>query len=131
MDINNPETVAEVTAAFAQYEAALITAGAATLDRLFWDSPLTIRYGAGETLYGVPAIRAFNAKRQPLGPARSLKNTVITTFGGTFATVSTLFVDVPRGKIGRQQQCWVRLPEGWRVVAAHVSVIDDEPERET
>ena len=129
MVINDPQTVAEVSAAFARYEAALIEPDAAALDELFWDSPFTIRYGAGEALYGHAAIQAFNATRPPLRDRR-LDKTVITTFGCDFATVSTLFVDASPEKTGRQQQSWARAPEGWRVVAAHVSVLDQhESER--
>ena len=128
MVINDPQTVAEVSAAFARYEAALIEPDAAALDELFWDSPFTIRYGAGEALHGHAAIQAFNATRPPLRDRR-LDKTVITTFGRDFATVSTLFLDASPGKIGRQQQSWARAPEGWRVVAAHVSVLDQH-ERE-
>lgn len=124
MDINASDTVAEVRAAFELYETSLVTADAATLDRLFWDSALTIRYGVDEVLYGHPAIKAFNWKRRALGPDQRLEDTIITTFGRDFATVSTLFVDVPLGKIGRQMQTWVRFADGWHVAAAHVSVID-------
>jgi hypothetical protein len=125
MDVNIPEIVAEVTAAFERYEAALIANDVATLDELFWSSPQTIRYGIGENLYGTAEILAFRTGRSPAGLARTLSRTVITTFGRDAATASTLFErpGAP-GRIGRQMQTWIRLPEGWRVVAAHVSVID-------
>jgi hypothetical protein len=125
MDVNIPEIVAEVTAAFERYEAALIANDVATLDELFWSSPQTIRYGIGENLYGTAEILAFRTARSPAGLARTLSRTVITTFGRDAATASTLFerAGAP-GRIGRQMQTWIRLPEGWRVVAAHVSVID-------
>ena len=124
MTINDPATHAEVSAAFARYEAALTTNDVATLDDLFWDSPHTIRYGANENLYGIDAIRAFRRARPAAGLDRTLAQMVITTFGTDFATASTLFHRAP-GKIGRQMQSWARLPQGWRIVAATVSVIDE------
>ena len=125
MQINDPKVVAEVEAAFAEYEAALVGNDVATLTRLFWNSPLTIRYGIAEILYGADEIAAFRGARAPVGLARSLSRTVITTFGDDFATASTLFRrDSVPGKVGRQMQSWARLPEGWRIVAAHVSLID-------
>ncbi len=125
MKINDPETVAEVEAAFARYEEALVTNDVASLGELFWRGPLTIRYGIAEILYGSDEIAAFRAARSPAGLARSLARTVITTYGDDFATASTLFhrETIP-GKVGRQMQSWARMPEGWRIVAAHVSVID-------
>src|SRR5208337_3748553 len=124
MDINLPEVKAQVEAAFATYEAALVGNDVDTLQGLFWDSDLTIRYGAGENLYGYDAIGAFRAARSPVGLARTTSRTVITTFGRDFATASTLFHrDSAPGKVGRQMQTWVRTSDGWRVVAAHVSVI--------
>jgi hypothetical protein len=127
MEINIPSVVAEVTAAFLKYEAALVSNDVAGLDALFWDSPLTIRYGGGENLYGINEIRAFRAGRSAAGLMRGLERTVITTFGQDFATASTLFRrDTAVGKIGRQMQSWVRTQEGWRVVAASVSVIAED-----
>lgn len=124
MDINLPEVKAEVEAAFAEYEKALISNDVETLDRLFLDSPNTIRYGAGENLYGYAEIAAFRAARPSVGLERSLERTVITTYGRDMATAWTMFrrPSLP-GKIGRQSQVWMRTPDGWRVVAAHVSVI--------
>lgn len=124
MQINRPEVVAEVEAAFARYETALVTNDVATLTELFWNSPYTIRYGIGENLYGAAEIMAFRGARSPVGLARRISRTVITTYGDDFATASTLFEreSVP-GKIGRQMQTWVKMAEGWRVVAAHVSLI--------
>jgi hypothetical protein len=126
MKINDPDVVAEVEAAFARYEAALIGNDVDTLTALFWKSPLTIRYGIGEILYGSDEIAAFRAARSPVGLARELSRTVITTYGDDFATASTLFhrVTVP-GRVGRQMQSWARMSEGWRIVAAHVSLIDE------
>jgi hypothetical protein len=125
MDINLPDVKAEVEAAFARYEAALVSNDVDALQALFWDSPLTIRYGIGENLYGHDEIGAFRAARSPVGLARTTSRTVITTYGRDFATASTLFhrETVP-GKVGRQMQTWARTPDGWRVVAAHVSVIE-------
>jgi hypothetical protein len=125
MEIDLPEVVAEVTAAFALYEKALVSNDVATLDALFHDDPRTIRYGGGENLYGFAEIMAFRAARPSAGLARTLSKTVISTYGRDFAVASTLY-DRPSfpGKIGRQMQTWVRFPEGWRVVAAHVSMID-------
>jgi Protein of unknown function (DUF3225) len=125
MDINLPDVRAEVEAAFARYEAALVSNDVATLQALFWRSDHTIRYGIAENLYGSGEISAFRAARSPIGLARRISRTVITTFGRDFATASTLFErDTVAGKVGRQMQTWARLPEGWRVVAAHVSLID-------
>jgi hypothetical protein len=126
MEINNPAVLAEVEAVFGAYEAALVENNVATLDALFWSDARTIRYGITESLYGYEAIAAFRSARSAAGLARSLERTVITTYGRDFATASTLFRrDAAKGRIGRQMQSWVRMPEGWRVVAAHVSIIDE------
>ena len=126
MEIDLPDVVAEVTAAFARYDKALMENDVATLNAIFQDDPRTIRYGIGENLYGFAEISAFRAARSPLNLMRTLSRTQITTYGRDFATASTLFKrDGTVGRIGRQMQTWVRLPEGWRVVAAHVSLIDD------
>lgn len=123
-EINLPEVVAEVTAAFQRYEVALNTNDVALLDELFWNSPLTLRYGIGENLYGYDQIAAFRSARSPAGLARRIYSTVITTYGRDMATANTLFEREATGtKIGRQSQTWMRTPEGWRVVAAHVSLI--------
>ena len=126
MEIDVPEVVAQVRAAFERYEQALVTNDVAALGAMFHDDPRTIRYGGAENLYGFRAIEAFRAARSPAGLARTIAKTVITTYGHDFAVTSTLFrrVSTP-GKVGRQMQTWVRLPEGWRVVAAHVSLIDE------
>jgi hypothetical protein len=121
LELNLPDVVAEVSAAFAAYEQALVTNDVAVLDELFWDSPHTIRYGATESLYGYAAIQAFRAARPSVGLERTLRNTVITTFGRDLATANTEFER--NGRIGRQSQTWARMPEGWRVVSAHVSVL--------
>jgi hypothetical protein len=126
MDIDLPDVVAEVRAAFAQYETALVANDVATLDALFADDPRTIRYGATENLYGYSEIKAFRAARSPAGLARTLSKTAITTFGRDFAVASTLFHRATaRGRVGRQTQTWVRLDGRWQVVAAHVSMIEE------
>jgi hypothetical protein len=126
MEIDLPEVVGEVKAAFDAYEMALVSNDVATLDALFHDDTRTIRYGGGENLYGYAAIKSFRAARSPAGLARTLAKTAISTYGRDYAVASTLFhrTSAP-GKVGRQMQTWVRFPEGWRVVAAHVSVIDE------
>lgn len=125
MEIDLPHVRAEVEAAFARYETALGANDVETLEAIFRDDPRTIRYGIGENLYGMDAIRAFRRARSPVGLARRIEHTVITTYGRDFATASTLFYrDTAPGKVGRQMQSWVRFPDGWRVVAAHVSLID-------
>lgn len=125
MEIDIPEVKAELQAAFARYEAALIGNDVATLDALFWPDARTIRYGANENLYGIDEISAFRAARSPVGLARRLERTVITTYGRSFGTAATLFRrDNAPGRVGRQMQTWVRFADGWRVVAAHVSVIE-------
>jgi hypothetical protein len=119
-----PDVVAEVKAEFDRYEQALVTNDVAALNALFAEDERTIRFGGGENLYGYAAIEAFRAARSPQGLARTLSRTVISTYGRDFAVVSTLFHRPSMaGKVGRQMQTWVRLPQGWRVVAAHVSVI--------
>ena len=123
MDINLPDVLAEVRAAFERYEDALVNNRTEVLDELFWDSPHTVRYGAGENLLGIEAIRNFRAARSPAGLARQLSKTVITTYGRDSATAMTQFQRVGNPLCGRQSQTWVRFPEGWRVVAAHVSLI--------
>jgi hypothetical protein len=125
MDVDLPDVLAEVTAQFARYEQALVNNDVAVLGELFRDDPRTLRYGIGENLYGYGAISAFRAARSPVGLGRTTDNTVITTYGRDSAVASTLFYrDSMPGRVGRQMQTWVRFPEGWRIVAAHVSVID-------
>jgi Protein of unknown function (DUF3225) len=126
MDIDRPEVVAEVRAAFDAYEKALVANDVETLGALFHRDPRTIRYGVGENLYGYAEIEAFRAARSPAGLSRALSRTVITTYGRDFALASTLFHRASAaGKVGRQMQTWVRFDEGWRVVAAHVSIIEE------
>jgi hypothetical protein len=125
MEIDRPEVVAEVKDAFGRYEQALVSNDVAALNAFFRDDARTIRYGAGENLYGASEIKAFRAARSPVALGRTLSRTVITTYGRDFAVAATLYErpSAP-GKIGRQMQTWVKFPEGWRVVAAHVSLID-------
>ncbi|ADU68118.1 oxalurate catabolism protein HpxZ [Pantoea sp. At-9b] len=122
-NIDRPAIVAEVTAAFYRYEQALVSNDVAVLDELFWHDSRTVRLGAGENLYGIEEIRAFRAARPSAGLDRDLRHTVITTFGDDYAVCSTEFTRAGTEKIGRQQQTWVRLPCGWRIVAAQVSLM--------
>jgi 1-carboxybiuret hydrolase subunit AtzH-like protein len=126
LQIDSPDVVAEVRAAFERYERAVVTNDVATLDEIFRNDPRTMRYGQSENLYGYKEIAAFRAARPSAGLARTLSRTVITTFGRDFAVASTLFhrTTAP-GKVGRQTQTWVRFAEGWRVVVAHVSLIEE------
>ena len=127
MEVDLPDVLAEVTAQFARYEAALASNDVAVLDELFRDDKRSLRYGVGENLYGYEAIKSFRAARSPIGLGRSTDKTVITTYGRDTAVASTLFYrDAWSGsKVGRQMQTWIRFPEGWRIVAAHVSIIDE------
>jgi ketosteroid isomerase-like protein len=126
MEIDLPEIVAEVKAAFERYERAVVSNDVETLDQLFRDDARTSRYGATENLYGYDEIKKFRAARSPVGLARTLSRTVITTYGRDYAVASTLSrrASAP-GKIGRQTQTWVRCPDGWRVVVGHVSMMDE------
>jgi hypothetical protein len=126
MQVDLPDVLAEVSEQFARYEKALVNNDIAVLGELFRDDPRTLRYGIGENLYGYGAISAFRAARPPAGLMRKIDKTVITTYGRDTAVASTLFYrDSTPGKVGRQMQTWVRFPEGWRIVAAHVSIIDE------
>jgi hypothetical protein len=127
MDINLPDVLAEVTAVFDRYETALVTNDVAVLDELFWDSSHTLRYGVGENLYGYDDIKAFRAGRPAHGLERSILKTVITTYGRDFATANVEFQRTGGNKTGRQSQTWMRTPQGWRVVAAHVSLLATPP----
>lgn len=121
--INLPDVLREITAVFERYEDALVHNKVEVLDELFWPTPSTVRYGVGENLVGIEQIRAFRAARPTSGLARTLANTVITTFGRDFATAMTEYTRPGMPGRGRQSQTWVRCDEGWRVVAAHVSVL--------
>lgn len=123
MDINLPDVLAEVTAQFDRYETALVRNDVAVIDQLFWNSPHTLRYGATENLYGYDAIKAFRAGRPAQGLERTLLITVITTYGRDMATANVEFQRAGGVKTGRQSQTWLRTRDGWRVVAAHVSLL--------
>jgi hypothetical protein len=126
MEVDLPDVLAEVTAQFERYERALLTKEVAVLDQLFRDDARTLRYGIGENLYGYREVTAFRAARSPAGLMRKTAKTLITTYGRDTAVASTLFYrDSAPGKVGRQMQTWVRFPEGWQIVAAHVSIIDE------
>ena len=132
MEVDLPDVLSEVTEQFARYEQALVTNDVAALGELFRADPRTLRYGIGENLYGHEAIAAFRAARSPLGLMRRTANTVITTYGRDSAVASTLFYrDSAPGKVGRQMQTWVRFAEGWKIVAAHVSIIDEPRDQKT
>jgi hypothetical protein len=125
LKINLPEVVAEVAAAYERYEAALAANDVAVLNEIFWKDPLTIRYGTAENLYGHDEIAAFRSSRTPAGTPKKRSRTVVTTYGTDMGTVNTLFGrDSASNKIGRQSQTWLRTSDGWRVVCAHVSVIN-------
>ena len=124
LPVNLPEVLADVHAVFARYEEALVHNRTEVLDELFWHAEAVVRYGTGENLVGLAAIRAFRAARPSAGLARTLANTVITTYGRDFATAMTEFHRAGSPKVGRQSQTWVRFDEGWRVVAAHVSMLE-------
>ncbi len=122
-NIDRPAILAEVNAAFYRYEQALITNDTVVLDELFWHDPRTVRFGAGENLYGIDEIREFRASRPAQGLDRDLQNTVITTYGDDMAIASTEFRREGSEKIGRQMQTWIKMPSGWKIVAAHVSLM--------
>jgi hypothetical protein len=123
MVVNDPVAMAELTQAFAEYEQALVTNDIATLDRLFWNSPHTLRYGVGENLYGFDAIQAFRNGRSAQGLERTVTRTALSTFGADYGVANIEFIRAGSERIGRQSQTWVRFNEGWRVVAAHVSLM--------
>jgi hypothetical protein len=126
MEIDLPDVLAEVTAQFQRYEKALVSNDVAVLDELFHKDARTLRYGIAENLYGYGEIASFRAARSPVGLMRRTARTIVTSYGRDVAVASTLFYrDTLRGKVGRQMQTWVRFAEGWRIVAAHVSVIDE------
>jgi hypothetical protein len=132
MDVDLPDVLAEVTAQFERYEKALVSNDVAVLDELFRADKRSLRYGVGENLYGHDEIMAFRAARSPIGLGRKTARTLITTYGRDTAVASTLFYreSLP-GKVGRQMQTWIRFPEGWRIVAAHVSIINEPPDQKT
>ncbi|UFH48931.1 oxalurate catabolism protein HpxZ [Pseudomonas sp. KNUC1026] len=121
--IDQPQVLAEVTAAFERYEQALVSNDTAVLDELFWNDERTVRLGATENLYGITAIRAFRNARLAAGLQRALRNTVITTYGDAFALCSTEFTREGSERVGRQQQTWVKMKGRWRIVGAQVSLM--------
>jgi len=123
LEINNPEVVAEVTEAFQRYERALVTNDVAVLDTLFWNSPTTLRFGIGENLYGYDAIAAFRNGRPIVDLTRRLMNTVISSYGRDMATANTEFQREGSTLTGRQSHVWLRTEQGWRIAAAHVSLM--------
>src|SRR5215469_4650997 len=126
MEIDLPDVVAEVTAQFQRYEQALVSNDVAVLDELFHKDARTLRYGIAENLYGHSEIASFRSARSPVGLMRNTARTIITSYGRDMAVASTLFYrDSLPGKVGRQMQTWVRFPQGWRIVAAHVSIIEE------
>src|ERR1700686_5637472 len=132
MQVDLPDVLAEVTAQFERYEKALVANDVAVLDELFHDDARTLRYGIGENLYGYDAITAFRAARSPAGLMRRTEKTIITTYGRDTAVASTVFYrDSAPGRVGRQMQTWVRFAEGWKIVAAHVSIIDQPKDQKT
>ena len=122
MKINDPKVVAEVTAAFQRYQDAILANDVTVLNELFWDNALTLRYGIGENLYGHAAIAGYRSTRNPAGLARAETKRVVTTYGQDYATTNIEFTR--SGRLGRQSQAWARMPEGWRIVAAHVSYME-------
>jgi hypothetical protein len=132
MQVDLPDVLAEVASQFERYEQALVANDVGVLDELFRADSRTLRYGIGENLYGYDAIAAFRAARAPVGLMRRTAKTVITTYGRDTAVASTLFYrETAPGRVGRQMQTWVRFPEGWKIVAAHVSVIDEPRDEKT
>ena len=123
MQVNIPSVVAEMQQAFAEYERALIGNDIEGLNALFWDSPLTLRYGVKELLYSHAEIAKFRRDRGPVDQRRTLRNTRITTFGNDFATANTEYLPFGSERIGRQSQTWVRTEAGWKIVSAHVSFL--------
>ena len=122
MEINNPQALAEVTASFKRYQDAIISNEVVVLDELFWNNAVTLRYGIAENLYGYETIAAYRSGRSPAGLARVVTKSVVTCYGKDFATTNIEFTRA--GRQGRQSQAWGRMPEGWRIVAAHVSYMD-------
>ena len=123
LEINIPEVLAEVTDAFQRYERALVANDVETLDSLFWESPTTLRFGIAENLYGYDAIASFRSNRPPIDLTRALINTVIVSYGRDFATANTEFQRKGSSVSGRQSHVWVRTDAGWRIAAAHVSLM--------
>lgn len=125
MEINHPSTLAEVRAVFEAYERAFVANDIEALDGFFLHAPTTIRYGVADMQVGMDELRAYRQTVSAAGLERELRETVITTYGTDIGLASTLFFrDRHAGKTGRQMQTWIRTADGWRIVAAHVSLID-------
>ena len=126
MLINDPATVAELAALYPLYETALVTNDVATLTAMFWDSPQVMRFGVSENLYGTTELEAFRAARPPAGLARTINRLSIVTFNRDYGSITLEFERItPEGRSihGRQSQVWCRMEDGWRIVAAHVSLL--------
>jgi len=123
MEINNPQVHTELTTQFNRYQKALIDNDVSVLNELFWNNVLTIRYGVGENLYGHAAIATYRTTRDPHDLPLVVGTRVVTTYGREAATTNIEFTRA--GRKGRQSQTWIRMPEGWRIVAAHVSLMPD------
>jgi hypothetical protein len=125
MTINDPNTIAELRELYPRYEQALVTNDVETLLNMFWASPYVIRYGPTESLYGIDEIEAFRKARSPANLARTIQRLDIVAFGTDFASITVVFEREVDGRVtrGRQSQTWARLPEGWRIVFAHVSLL--------
>ncbi|PWR19227.1 oxalurate catabolism protein HpxZ [Zavarzinia compransoris] len=124
MAIDHPEAVAAITAAFDAYERALMANDVATLGAFFWTDPRVLRYGPTENLYGPEAIAGYRAARDVADIARTLENTRILALGPDAGVATTEYTRLKSGRRGRQTQVWAQLPEGWRIVSAHVSLLD-------
>lgn len=122
--INDPEVLAELESVFNEYEKAFVANDIATLDRLFWNSPHTLRYGAAENLYGYEEIKAFRSERPANNLARVIIRKSLVTIGNDFGVANMEFSRATTNRIGRQSQTWVRFPDGWKVISAHVSLMD-------
>jgi hypothetical protein len=123
--INDPATLAELRAVFDAYERAFVSNDVEALDAFFLHEPTTIRYGVADMQLGIEALRQYRRGVSPVGLDRKLSDTVITTYGNDLGIASTLFFRTQHpGTTGRQMQTWIRTQNGWRIVAAHVSLID-------
>ena len=123
LDINRPDCVAEVTQCFHDYERALMSNDLARLDAFFWDSPHLTRYGIADRQFGIEALRAFRAQTPAPSFTRTLHNLRICTFGENTAVAQVEFVRSDTPLRGFQTQTWQRMPSGWKIVSAHVSMI--------
>jgi hypothetical protein len=123
VDIDIPEVHSELAAAFERYERALLANDIETVNGLFWNSPLTVRYGTRdrECHYGHAEIAEFRIRRGAVNQARVLNDTRVTTFGRDFGITNTEYRPAGSERNGRQSQTWVRTGDGWKIVSAHVS----------